>query len=121
MAQDHIVWFEIDVPDAEKASAFYSAVFGWTFDSMPGMEGYPMAKAGEKMLGALQASEDAEPAGRGVRLYFEVDDLEAAVERVRSAGGTVESERHEIPGGWIALVNDPFGQKLGLWTGKPAS
>lgn len=122
MADGDISWFEINVPDAQRAQAFYGSVFAWGFDPMPGFEGYVLVRAGDRQIGALQASTDPDPAGRHVTLYFEVPDLEGALERARTGGGTVTQERMEVPGNqWIGLVKDPFGTAVGLLTNNPAA
>jgi hypothetical protein len=123
MANGEICWWEIDVPDIERAKTFYATAFGWEFEGMPGFEGYEMVKLGDRTIGAIQASSEPEPAGRGVALYVESDDLEGATARVEGAGGSVERPRSPIGGtmGWFALVRDPFGLRLGVWTDRPAA
>ncbi|EAU69984.1 glyoxalase/bleomycin resistance protein/dioxygenase [Stigmatella aurantiaca DW4/3-1] len=49
-----------------------------------------------------------------VHLDFVVTDLDAAVQRARSAGATVEKEIEETKWGRIALLADPFGHGLCL-------
>jgi predicted enzyme related to lactoylglutathione lyase len=122
MANGQVTWFEIDVPDVERGRAFYGDVFGWAFDAMPGMDTYLMIRAGETQIGALQGSTEGAPSGRDVTLYVEVADLEAALERAKSGGGTVDQERMEVPGSqWIGLVRDPFGLSVGLVTNNAAN
>ncbi len=42
--------------------------------------------------------------------YFNVDSVEAVVERIKNAGGTVLMGPHEVPGGaWIVQGFDPQG------------
>ncbi|HEX4213679.1 MAG TPA: VOC family protein [Candidatus Dormibacteraeota bacterium] len=122
MANGEICWWEIEVPDAERAKDFYGRAFGWDFEPMPGYDGYLMAKLDGKTIGAIQASQEPVPAGRAVRLYVETDDLEAAVRRTEDAGGAVDMARTPIgdTGGWFALVRDPFGSRIGIWTGQAA-
>jgi predicted enzyme related to lactoylglutathione lyase len=121
MADGSISWFEIDVPDVARAQQFYGAVFPWTFSSMEGYDGYAIVEVGGQGIGALQASEAGDPAGRGVTVYFLVSDLEDALGRVAPAGGTVEQERMEVPGGqWIGMARDPFGHRVGFVTNDPA-
>jgi uncharacterized protein len=122
MADGEITWFELDVPDPASAKTFYSAVLGWSIDPYPEMPTYQFVNVGEKMIGALQQSDKAAPSGRGVTLYFQVADLEGTLARAKSAGGTVEAERHEVPGGqWFGQFRDPFGQLVGLLTSNPAA
>ncbi len=121
MADGAIGWWEIDVPDVDRAQQFYGAVCPWTFQAMEGYAGYVIINVDGTGIGALQASEGGDPAGRGVTLYVQVADLEDTLARARQAGGTVEQERMEVPGpAWIGLVRDPFGLKIGFLTSSPA-
>jgi predicted enzyme related to lactoylglutathione lyase len=47
--------------------------------------------------------------------YFNIDDIDAAAARVRSAGGQVMMGPHEVPGGaWILQATDPQGGMFAL-------
>ena len=121
MAVGTISWWELDVPDVGRAQQFYGAVLPWTFQPMEGFEGYVIVQVDGNGIGALQASNEGDPSGRVVRLYFLVADLEDTLSRARQAGGAVDQERMEVPGGqWIGLARDPFGAKIGLVTDNPA-
>lgn len=80
-------WWEIPVPDLVDAQRFDGDVFGWT--SQPFGENYFAAFGpdGEMLGGIFQAPDDQ--LGNGVRITFSTDDLEAALERVTAARGTV--------------------------------
>ena len=41
-----ISFFELGVDDAEKAQAFYGAMFGWEFETGPAMQGYAIKTPG---------------------------------------------------------------------------
>ena len=63
--------------------------------------------------------------------YYPVPDIDAAVERLRAGGATVETEPHVIfshedatlgPAGtdeWMAFVHDPDGNLVGLVEQRP--
>jgi len=65
--------------------------------------------------------------------YFEVDDIDAALRRLRDGGATVENEPHVIfgheddtlgPAGtdeWMAFVRDTEGNLVGLVEQRPRS
>src|ERR1700716_34597 len=106
MADGAIGWFELNVPDIARATKFYGAILPWKLQAMEGYDGYVIVNVGENGIGALQASEAADPAGRATTLYFEVTDLEDTLERVKAEGGTVLQDRMEVPGPmWIGQVN----------------
>ena len=46
---------------------------------------------------------------------FRVDDLEAVVEQLRSAGETVDVDPECYPNGRFAEVRDPEGNRIQLW------
>lgn len=116
-----MTWWEIPVPELEDAKRFYGEVFGWSFD--PFGEDYFAATAPDgEMLGGIFKAPEHE-LGNGVRITFQTDELEAALERVVAAGGTVLTERSEIPGemGWWASITDPWGRWIGFSTSQPAA
>ncbi len=48
-------------------------------------------------------------------IWLEVDDIDAVIERVRGAGGSVENEKSTIPDqGHVVYVRDSEGNLLGL-------
>jgi predicted enzyme related to lactoylglutathione lyase len=122
MAEGSTSWFEREVPDVARAQQFYGAVLPWTFQPMEGMEdGYVIVQVAGEGIGAVLKSDSGDPAGRATRLYFDVADLEDTLARVAPAGGAVEQERMEVPGGtWIGAALDPFGNRIGFVTNKPA-
>ena len=58
---------------------------------------------------------EAEGGKRGPRVYFGVDDINAANTRVGELGGT-SGEAQPVPGaGWFAVCKDSEGNEFGLW------
>ena len=102
---------EIPAPDLEKARTFYGNVFGWSFEPMgPHYWLFSDGVAG----GALD--QELKPTTDGVRLYFQVTDIEAALALVRQHGGEVVTGRTEIGGGhgYFAHFRDPNGNVFGI-------
>jgi predicted enzyme related to lactoylglutathione lyase len=81
MAGD-VSFFELGVEDAERARAFYGALFTWEFEWVRG--GFSIA--GSNVPGGVHGGD----AGASPYVFFAVDDIEAATARVRELGGTVE-------------------------------
>ena len=55
-------------------------------------------------------------------VYIDVDDLDAARERIIAAGGTMVVDPMQVPGvGAMALFEDPDGRVIGLWKQPPAT
>lgn len=95
-------------PDAERAKAFYEEVLRVPFErgSRPGVWG-----AGTTPHFGMWSPPGVAPQ---VELCFRVDDLEAAVERVRAAGGSSEGASRE-PYGLLAECVDDQGARFQLW------
>ena len=114
-----VTWWEIPVRSLEKAKTFYTAVFDWNYT--PFGEGYEGILVGESMIGGL--SESSEAVGEGIRIYVQVDDMEAVFAKVESNGGAIKTPRTEIGGdmGWWGNFTDPDGRIIGLATSNPAT
>ncbi len=91
----------VRVPDRERAQRFYSAVLGWTF---------PPAADRRPPMVAVWGEVDAPT----VDLLYRVDDLDAALARVRAAGGQAEGPTGE-PFGRVARCADDQGSRFQLW------
>jgi len=112
-------WWDILVDDLDAAQAFYGAVFEWTFP-IAGPD-FVVVSDGTEPVGQLYTS-GAGVSGRGIRMYFDTDDLEAILAKVTTAGGTVKTRRTLISPemGWFGEFADPSGVTIGLHTRTPA-
>jgi predicted enzyme related to lactoylglutathione lyase len=126
MADDRhgaLAWWEIHVDDIDAAAEFYSTVFGWSYQPLTGFElgKYLMiiTKAGNSAGGALaQATGRQRPASESTVAYLQVDDIPGTVDAVLAAGGSLHRPYLDIGGdhGFCAIVRDPAGNHLGLWS-----
>ena len=105
-------YITMHVADGARARRFYEALFGWK--TVPGY-----------IAGAFHASSVTPPSGInptgeeiGVRLYFRVDDIEAAAVRVRELGGQVLSVTDYESGGNAECVDDQ-GLRFDLFRPRP--
>ena len=108
-----LVHFEMPAEDDVRGLNFYESLFGWTFNSanMPGIT-YHMTEAGGGLAGAIYPSESGE---RGPIVYFDTDEIDATVARIRELGGEAE-DKLPIPGvGWFARCRDTEGNKFSLF------
>ena len=110
------IWYELMTTVADAAGRFYSAVVpGWTLgERMPGDIDYRGIgrSDGGNAGGVLQVDDSMRSNGArpGWLGYIGVDDVDSAVDQVRSAGGSVLMPAWDIPGvGRIAMVADPQG------------
>lgn len=113
----HGGWHELHTRDWKAALKFYGGQFGWgTAQAMDmGPAGtYLMFNTGSgDAIGGIM--DDRETARPHWLIYFNVDDIDAAKARVKTAGGEVLAEPHEVPGGsWIIRARDAQGAAFAL-------
>jgi len=114
----------IDVPDMEKAVAFYTRALGLTVGRRFGEDGVELL-GGVAPIYLLAKPTGTTPApGARPRNYarhwtpvhvdFVVPDVDAAVERAVEAGAKVDEPATDRVWGRIAILADPFGHGLCL-------
>jgi hypothetical protein len=110
-----VIHFEVLGGDATAQQNFYRDAFGWSIDAGNPMN-YGMVAATEGGIGGgVAASMDGTPM---VTVYVEVDDLQAALDKVGELGGETVMPPMDVPGGpSIALFTDPAGNRIGLVKG----
>jgi uncharacterized protein len=108
-----VVHFEVLGRDADALKRFFKDTFEWDMESV--MPTYAMVRPGEGIDGGVGAAPDGTD---HVTFYIQVDDLQAALDRVASNGGSTVAPPMEVPGGpTIALFADPEGHVVGLVEG----
>jgi uncharacterized protein len=116
-----VVHVEIAARDADKLRAFYGGLFGWKFESMPGMETYTAARLGSGDDAMGVAIYPRENEGPGVTNYVGVASVEEHVGKVEALGGTI-IHRFAVPAmGYGAVALDPEGNVVGLWQHDPTA
>jgi len=107
-------FFEIGVEDPERGKAFYGALFGWDFAPGPSDEGGSIIGT-PGIPGGLHGGDK----GAVPYLFFRVDDMDAALARVRELGGSTDSAEpgDEDPAeyGRFKLCKDDQGSTFGLY------
>jgi hypothetical protein len=114
----HVEWHDLRAADGRKAWNFYSEMFGWTKTDAMAMgpdNAYQMfAAGGDQSVGGMSTMQPGTPMARWT-LFFTTDAIDAAVARVKKAGGSITMEPMEVPGGqWIIEATDPQGAPFGL-------
>jgi predicted enzyme related to lactoylglutathione lyase len=108
------VHFELPAENPARAQQFYVKVFGWQFQKWEGPMDYWMVATGEGE-GINGGMGPRAPGFEGPVNVIDVPDLDAYVQRVTDAGGSVAAPKMAIPTvGWLAYVNDTEGNMLGL-------
>ena len=114
---DRPTHFEIAVDDPDRAEAFYTEVFGWTFNRYPGAPSYyGLAATGETHPGIDGALFQRSDDNNGTTLTMSVDSIEDSIKKVEAAGGKVHTPKMPIPGmGYFAVCLDTEGNRVGLF------
>ena len=104
-----IVHIEIPSGDTAQAKEFWGKLTGWSFKNYAeGHEGAPEYHMFEgEPGGAIYPSED-----KGIRVYFEADDIDAELDKIRELGGETEDKMPVPSMGWFAHAKDPDGQRV---------
>ncbi len=115
----HVHWTELNTHDPEAAKAFYGAALGWTFTAseMPDGTVYTLIWSGDEMVGGIFHMNH--PAFDGIPehwfTYFAVDDLDARLASVTSAGGQITRPPFSVPGtGRMAVIQAASGSFCAL-------
>ena len=116
-------WFEIPVTDVDRAKLFYEGTLGVALElrDFAGMKMafFPMNMEDYGAAGALVKAESYEPSGKGVVIYFSVEDIEAVLEKASKNGGEILVPKMAIGEyGFIGHFIDTEGNRLGLHSMK---
>ncbi|HEY5077491.1 MAG TPA: VOC family protein [Acidimicrobiia bacterium] len=118
-------WFELFTRDHAAAVAFYRSVFHWETDAVGDSDEFRYTTMRDpsgdgELAGIMDASTflpDGVPAHWSV--YWEVDNADSAVAKVKALGGSVVSDAVDTPYGRLATAADPAGAQFKLRTPNP--
>jgi predicted enzyme related to lactoylglutathione lyase len=118
-----VVHFEIPADDVSRAQEFYQSAFGWNLNPVP--------QANYTMVGTTPTNEQGMPTDPGAInggmlkreppvtspvLTIDVDDIDKALERIGTLGGsTVRPKQPVMDMGFAAYFKDSEGNLMGLW------
>ena len=125
MSRGHTGWHELMAGDLEADFAFYAGLFGWTKAQdmdMGAMGAYRIFTAGgDNGIGGMMTKPEQVPVPNW-GYYFAVEDIDAAIARVKGKGGQIINGPMEVPGGaWIIQGLDPQGVYFALVAPPKAS
>jgi uncharacterized protein len=110
------VHLEIPAEDTSRAQEFYKNLFGWEFQAMEGPFEYHMARISDDAGSAVFPSDTG-----AIRVYFDVDDINAGASRLKELGGKADDPQ-PVPGmGWFVTGSDTEGNPIGLWQTDPSA
>lgn len=128
MKKNAVAHFEIYGEDPNGLARFYTSLFDWTIEQVPGMD-YRMVKTVETdatgapntpggINGGLVKSPT--PDTRGWLNYVSVESLDVSLQRAQQLGAKVTRGRTAVPGmGWYAMLSDPQGNPFAIWQDDP--
>lgn len=112
-----VAWHELLSDDHEGAFSFYSDLFGWQKGEamdMGEMGVYQIVERNGIPLGGFMNRPPEVPSNW--MYYVRVDDIDATLEKIRAAGGTVLMGPMDVPGGGrIAQSLDPQGAAFAVF------
>jgi predicted enzyme related to lactoylglutathione lyase len=114
-----LTWNDLAAPDLQDAGSFYSALFDWTIEPVPGTEmPYHVIKnsAGRNNGGIHPVMPPGTPPRWEV--YLGTNDIEASLARVDELGGRKLMGPMPAGPGTIAVVQDPQGAVFTLYAGE---
>ncbi len=117
-----VVHFEIPYDDGDRARSFYGEAFGWELQTWGDGEYTlvttgPTGESGAAEAGFINGGmmQREAPYGSPV-IVVEVDDIDAALEKIETLGGTTVTARQQVGDmGWSAYFKDPEGNLMGLF------
>ena len=116
-----IAWFDITTTDLPRSKDFYGKLFDWQFTPVQGTDQAAEIVAGGTPIGTLRVAEGKITPFNGV-VYVQVTDLQASCKKAKELGGTIpDGFPFNLPDGIgaIALVVDPAGHPIGLYSRTP--
>ncbi len=112
-----VIHFEIYADEADRATKFYSEVFGWQVHKWDGPEDYWLVITGAEgeagIDGAIMGRPEPGIAGMN---YIDVDSVDDYIVKIQANGGALERPKMVIPGvGYAAVCKDTEGNPIGLF------
>ncbi|HEV7454822.1 MAG TPA: VOC family protein [Candidatus Saccharimonadales bacterium] len=121
---NNVNYFEIQASAPEKAIIFYTGIFGWEFTKQEGMStDYWQIKTDGIRGGLLKRPAPVPPPESGTNAYIcsmEVEDFDAAAEKILKHGGIVAMEKFAVPGRcWQGYFLDTEDNTFGIFEADP--
>ena len=119
-----ITWFEIPVTDIDRAKKFFETILDIKMiqraDGNDEAVFFPFnpniiqATSG-RVTGVLSKSERNSPSDNGTVVYINASpNIQKVLDKVEQAGGKIIVPKTQIPAGFIAIIIDSEGNKVGL-------
>lgn len=119
-----LTWFEIPVTDIDRAKKFYETILD--IEMVKRADGndeavfFPFnpnviqATSG-RVTGVLSKTTTNSPSSNGTVVYINASpNIQTVLDKVEQAGGKIITPKTKIPAGFIAIIIDSEGNKVGL-------
>lgn len=113
-ASEPMNYIEMPASDLEGTKKFFADVFGWEFQDY-GPDYIAVLNAGIDG-GFYRSSQVARTDTGSVLVVLKSSHLEATLQRVEQAGGTIIKAIFEFPGGRRFHFTDPSGNEYAVWS-----
>ncbi|TDB86679.1 VOC family protein [Actinomadura sp. KC216] len=117
-----VTWFQVGTDAPEEARRFYGDMFGWKFALDPDADGYDLVTypGADAPSGGISHEPDA---SRNHAMFLVmVEDVEAMCAQTEKNGGKVaEHTTTTVSGLKFAYLEDPTGNRFGVFSPPPAS
>jgi predicted enzyme related to lactoylglutathione lyase len=113
-------WFELLTRDHDAALEFYRSALGWDTRVMSDTDTFRYTvlrdPSGQGQLAGIMDAAGFLPEGVPAKwsIYWETDDVDVALAKARTLGGSAVREASDSPYGRIAVVADPTGAESTL-------
>ena len=119
-----VTWFEIPVSDIDRAKTFYETILGIEMVKrndggneavfFPYNPNVVQATSG-RVTGVLSKSANNAPSPTGTMVYINASpNIQTVLDKVTQAGGKIVAPKMQIPAGYIAVIIDSEGNRVGL-------
>jgi predicted enzyme related to lactoylglutathione lyase len=126
-----IVHFEIPSDNLERTKKFYTELFGWRVEKMPGtgQREYWTFSTTTNDRGSSSSGDEQRRVSGGmmerqmpqepIMIYIGVDSVTDYTNKVERLGGKVIKQKTEVPGyGWFTICTDTENNGFALWEAK---
>ena len=112
-------WAELNARGIDKATAFYTKVFGWTTKVSPMGEGQPdyteFQLDGQSIAGGMEMNPMVPKEVPSYwMVYFTVADVDKSHKKAIDLGAQEMVPPQDFPGGRFSILSDPQGAMIGL-------
>jgi predicted enzyme related to lactoylglutathione lyase len=107
-----IIHFEIPADDMQRAKAFYSNLFGWKIEGIPGMDYMMIDTYGAPGGGVMKRMRPEHQ----ITSYIGVPSVDEYSAKVQKLGGKIIVPKMAVPGmGYFVICMDTENNFFGIW------